>query len=332
MHASSCPLAGGCAYTARDHSLRETTMLPRRLPAYTLFVAMLSACSTLPPEAAGPLRSEQLLALTQDMTLLRLRAGQPAKPLATVRVQGLAAGDRLVGIDYRVARGVLYGLGQSGRLYTVDADSGQATQVGSEPAVLMRSEQYGMDFNPTVDRIRVIGDRGGNMRLHPDTGKAIDGNPAQEGVQPDATLQYLADDVRAGKKPAVMAVAYTYNPRNDKVTTLYGIDADAGTLVVQGSREDEVPFVSPDKGGLRTVGSLGLPRWDVIGLEPGGQGYGPILEASFDISDVKNVALLAARQKLGATQLYEVNLQTGKASRLGRIDQGQPLAGLAIIP
>jgi hypothetical protein len=27
-----------------------------------------------------------------------------------------------------------------------------------------------------------------------------------------------------------------------------------------------------------------------------------------------------------------VNLQTGKASRLGRIAQGQPLVGLAIIP
>lgn len=292
----------------------------------------LAACSTLPPEPPGPLRSEQLLALTDDMALLRLQARHPSRPLARLPLKGLAPGEHLLGIDYRVARGVLYGLGSQGRLYTIDADSGQASPVANEPVRLVSGKRYGVDFNPAVDRIRVVSDTGGNMRLHPDSGKAIDGNPAQDGVQADAALQYLDGDAQAGRQPGIVAAAYTYNPRNDKLTTLYGIDADAGTLVVQGSREDESLFVSPDKGGLRTVGSLGLPGWDVIGLQPGGQGYGAIQQASFDISDVKNVALLAARQKLGGTQLYEVNLQTGKATRLGRVDQGQPLLGLAIIP
>lgn len=307
-------------------------MPSRPLLAASLLTLTLSACSTLKPEAPGQLRTERLLALTKDMTLLHLSASRPSLPLASVQAKGLAAGDRLVGIDYRIARGVLYGLGQSGRLYTLDADSGQASPVASEPARLVAGSGYGMDFNPTVDRIRVVSDLGGNMRLHPDTGKAIDGNPAQDNVQPDASLQYLPGDVAEGRRPVIMAAAYTYNARNDKITTLYGIDAATASLVMQGSREGDVPFVSPDKGGLRTVGSLRLPAWDVIGLAPGGQGYGAIQEASFDISDVKNVAMLAARQTLGVTQLYEVNLQTGKATRLGRIDQGQPLAGLAIVP
>lgn len=300
------------------------------LPA--ALISLLVACTTLPPEPPGPLRNAQVLVLTRDMTLLRLQASQPSRPLASLPLQGLAQGDTLVGIDYRVARGVLYGLGRSGRLYTINAETGQASQVAAEVAQLVPGERYAVDFNPTVDRIRVVSDRGGNMRLHPDTGKVIDGNPSQDGVQTDTPVQYLPGDVNAGRQPAIVAAAYTYNVRNDKLTTLYAIDAEAGALVVQGSREDETPFVSPDKGGLRTVGSLGLPAWDVIGLQAGGQGYGTIQDAAFDISDVKNVALLAARQKLGATQLYEVNLASGKASRLGRIDQGQALVGLAIIP
>jgi len=307
-------------------------MSSRSLFAVSLLALTLSACSTLTPEAPGQLRTERLLALTKDMTLLHISASRPSLPLAAVQVKGLAAGDRLVGIDYRIARGVLYGLGQSGRLYTLDADSGQASPVTSEPVKLVAGSAYGMDFNPTVDRIRVVSDQGGNMRLHPDTGKAIDGDQAQGGVQPDANLQYLPGDVAEGRRPAIMAAAYTYNARNDKITTLYAIDAATTSLVMQGSREGDVPFVSPDKGGLRTVGSLQLPAWNGLGQTPAGQGYGAIQEASFDISDVKNVAMLAARQTLGVTQLYEVNLQTGKATRLGRIGQGEVLAGLAIVP
>lgn len=292
----------------------------------------LAACSTLPPEPPGQLRSEQLLALDASMTLLHITARQPSQPQARVPVRGLAAGEQLLSIDYRVARGVLYGLGSQGRLYTIDPDSGQARAVAEQGATLVAGKRYDIDFNPTVDRIRVVSDLGGNMRLHPDTGKAIDGNATVDDVQSDSPLQYVAGDVAAGKQAAVVAVAYTYNARNDKITTLYGIDAEGGTLVMQGSHENETPFVSPDKGSLRTVGSLLLPEWDPVGLQRGGQGYGAIQQAAFDISDVKNVAMLAARQKLGGSQLYEVNLQTGKATRLGRIDQGQALVGLAIVP
>ncbi len=300
------------------------------LPA--LAASLLAGCASLPLEAPGPLRTEQLYALTQDMVLIRINASQPSRELSRQPLSGLAAGDTLVGIDYRVARGVLYGLSRAGRVYTIAPESGQLTQVGP-PQVLpqLAGERFGFDFNPAVDRMRIVSDHGANLRMHPDTGAQIDGNAAQEGVQADKALHYAEGDSQAGQQPVILAAAYTYNARNDKITTLYTIDALRGTLAMQGSKEGEQPFVSPDGGQLRTVGSLGLSA-DVLGIQPGGVGYGALQAASLDISDVKNTAFLAARQKLGASQLYEVNLQTGKATRLGRIAQGQPLAGLAIIP
>jgi hypothetical protein len=69
---------------------------------------------------------------------------------------------------------------------------------------------------------------------------------------------------------------------------------------------------------LRTVGPLGL---------------GPLVDASFDISDVRNAALLAARTSPQApTVLYRVDLDTGRASALGVVGDGAPLRGLAIVP
>ena len=50
--------------------------------------------------------------------------------LQRLPLRGLPAGDRLVGIDYRVARGVLYGLSAGGWLYTIDTDTAQLTRVG----------------------------------------------------------------------------------------------------------------------------------------------------------------------------------------------------------
>ena len=45
-----------------------------------------------------------------------------------IRLLGLPAGDPLVGIDFRIARGVLYGLSRQGMLFTIDTASGRLTR------------------------------------------------------------------------------------------------------------------------------------------------------------------------------------------------------------
>lgn len=262
---------------------------------------------------------EQVVAVTADHELITFNAARPDNILERKPVQGLPAGDRLVGMDFRVARGVLYALGLSGRLYTLNLSTGMLSPVGSLPsAIALRGTSFGVDFNPAADRLRVVSNLGQSFRIHPDTGAAVDGDAAQPGVQADHYLRYIWNDVNHAQSPEVVAAAYTYNANDSKLTTNYAIDRALGVLVMQGSREGETPVVSPNLGQLRTVGSLGL---------------GTLTDASFDISDVHNTALAAVRT-VGEprTRLHLVDLQTGKATLLGVVGDGAPLLGMAVEP
>jgi hypothetical protein len=306
---------------------RTAAALPRWSAAAlaAALAATLVACAS-PGEPAGPAAQEPpeaarkvtVLAVTDDMALIRVNAGRPAEVLARVPVDGLAAGERLVGIDFRVARGVLYALSSAGRLYTLDPATGRLSAVnrGARP-VRLSGGAHGFDFNPTVDRIRVVSADGTNLRLHPDTAEPVDGDPAAAGLQADRMLAYAADDPNAARRPAVVAAAYTYNPRDDRLTTNFAIDRALGALVLQGSREGVSPAVSPNAGVLRTVGPLGT---------------GALADASFDIADAGGAAIAAVRAPRGDTRLLLVDLDSGRGSPLGRLGDGRPVVGIAIEP
>ncbi|HEY8584508.1 MAG TPA: DUF4394 domain-containing protein, partial [Capillimicrobium sp.] len=109
------------------------------------------------PAAAGA--AEQLAAVTADNQLLLLQSDAPGQVQHAVALQGLAPGDRIVGLDERPATNVLYGLGASSRIYTIQVGSGEARAVGLDPfGPLLAGSEFGFDFNPTVDRIRVVSD------------------------------------------------------------------------------------------------------------------------------------------------------------------------------
>lgn len=277
---------------------------------------LLAACATSEP--VGTPAPEHLWVLTASHQLVRVNAGQPTRVLERRPITGLPAGEALVGIDYRVARGVLYALTASGRLYTLNTATGALAPVGGAPsAVPLRGTAFGFDFNPAADRIRVVSDQAQNLRLHPDTGGTVDGDASTPGVQGDPDLAYAAGDAGAGKVPQVVAAGYTYNKQNDKITTNYAIDRALGTLVMQGSREGVEPVVSPNTGRLTTVGALGA---------------GPLRDASLDISDVRNVALAALTPADGRTRLYRIDLASGRAVAVGTLIDGGGVRGLAIEP
>lgn len=280
--------------------------------------SLLAACAGAERETVGPARKETAFAVTASNQLISFNAGQPQKILTRKAITGLAAGETLAGIDYRVARGQLYGLTSAGRLLRLDTASGAVEPVGQPLGLPSAGERVGFDFNPTVDRIRLVGSGGRNQRLHPDTGAAVDGDANSPGVQPDGDLGYAAAEGAAGRTPRVVAAAYTYNKVDEKITTNYVIDAADATLAMQGSREGATPVVSPNTGRLTTIGKLGIPAF---------------AGASFDIADVSNAAFIATeRAGERESRWYGVDLATGKASFIGTIKAGDPVRGIAIEP
>ena len=278
-----------------------------------------------PEEARAPdiERKQVLVAVTANHRLVTFRADRPEELLSRVPLSGLLPGEGILGIDHRVARGELYALSTRGRLLRVNVDSGLLTPIGAG-VKLPQARSFGFDFNPTVDRIRVVGDRADNLRLHPDTGAQVDGQPDVAGVQPDGPLRYADGDEQSGQAPRIVAAGYTYNQDNEKITTNYAIDARAGHLVMQGSPEGVTPVVSPNTGLLRTVGSLRVHSFD---------------HASLDIDDVKNNAYLVTG-RIGSTtsRLYVLDLKTGQASFIGFVgparerDRLGTVLGLAVQP
>lgn len=259
------------------------------------------------PELKG---NEVLWLLNQTNQLIKVNPAAPDKVLEQKALSGLAAGETLLGIDYRVAYGVLFALSDKGQLYTVNTGTGVLTTVGAPlPDGTLHQGQFGFDFNPAADRIRVVNDKGQNLRLHPETAELASTDP---------TLQYAQGDSHFGKTPAITAAAYTYNQQDSKITTNYAIDITAGNLVTQGTKEGATPAVSPNTGQLFTVGSLGLAA---------------LQQVSFDISDLNNIGLVAASTAAEpASTLYQIDLTSGKTKKLGTLADGSALAGIAIEP
>jgi hypothetical protein len=190
---------------------------------------------------AGASADEPALALTATNKLLSFDTASPGTITRTVDISGLQPGEQIEAIDFRPLDGKLYGLGrtgQTGRLYTLNRDTGAARQVGADFAVTLRGSSFGFDFNPTVDRIRVVSDERQNFRVNPSTGAVVDSDPITAGTQPDADLS----------EDGVVGSAYRNNFPGATSTTLYGIDAADNELVVQNP---------PNNGTIVTTGSLG---------------------------------------------------------------------------
>src|SRR5262249_29022377 len=114
--------------------------------------------------AAPAARAELLTGLTSTGNLVTFDSSTPGAIVTTVAITGLQAGEVLLGIDRRPANGLLYGLGSTSLLYTIDTTTGAATQVGSAGAFTLSGTAFGFDFNPVPDRIRVVSTDTTNFR------------------------------------------------------------------------------------------------------------------------------------------------------------------------
>lgn len=189
-----------------------------------------------------------------------LQIFNPNNPMPVSKtVAGLQSGESILGIDFRPANGQLYALGSSSRIYTINLGTGAATAVGASPfSTLLSGTDFGFDFNPTVDRIRVVSNTGQNLRLNPNDGTI---------ASTDLTLN--------PGSPMISAAAYTNNFAGATSTTLFVIDHNTDKLYQQNP---------PNNGTLVETGSLGINITNANGFDIGGMSQKAYLIASVGLS------------------------------------------------
>jgi hypothetical protein len=255
-------------------------------PASLLRRTCTAAATLLALAASGGASAVPLVGVVGPDQLVAFDSANPTFVTATLTVTGLG-GQVIRGIDFRPSNGVLYAIGQSGTLFTIDTATGAATIAGSVP-VTSADLDIGFAFNPVPDAIRTVTATDRNLRtLVATTGATVE----------DTALAYAAGDRNAGTNPNVTGAAYTNQVAGTvTATTLYGIDAATSSLVIQNP---------PNAGVLNTVGALGVTLFS--------NGFG----IGFDIDGASGLAFASLVTSTGANGLYGVDLATGAATLLG---------------
>lgn len=265
-------------------------------------IGAISATAIAALVLAGGAQASTVVGLTTDNRLLTFDHLAPGITLSNVAVTGLGAGESLVGIDLRPATGQVFGVTALG-IYDLNILTGAASLIGSGFTPSLDSAEYGIDFNPTVDRVRVVNSLGGNRRLNPANGTS---------AATDTVLAYVG-----GGTPRAVAVAYTNSVAAAAMGSIreLAIDSANDSLIEIGSQAGGNASFN---GGVSTViGSLGVDTGDLVG---------------FDIFGPTGVALISTTPDGGgASTLRLLNLATGTASPLGEI-AGGTIRDITIIP
>ncbi|SEC54993.1 protein of unknown function [Amycolatopsis tolypomycina] len=271
-------------------------MKARLRRSIAVVAAVLSAAGAVSIAGAGSSAAQtaglRAYGISADGTLMATFTTDRPQVLDWVRVvTGLSGDTALLGIDFRVQNGLLYGVGNNGGVYTISmppATPDVVVKKVSQLSVPLWGTSFGVDFNPAADRLRLVSDQGQNLRHN-----LADGVTAEDAI--------LTTPPALGPTRGVTAAAYTNNDLNpDTATTLVDINTATDQVVIQ----------SPaNNGTLAPTGALGVDA-------------GP--NAGFDIySDLvggKTVAVTGfATLAVGSqTSLYTVNLLTGAATVVGQ--------------
>jgi hypothetical protein len=249
-------------------------------------------------------------------------------------ISGVSSGETLVGLDLRPTTRAVYALGvnataDTATLYLLDPQTGASTTVGATGQIAFSDGSgnpvdlpdpatvaYDVDFNPTVDRLRVITSSGLNFRVNPVTGAPVDGNlggsSSVGGVNVDGALN--------GSSTSSSGTAYTNSFAGAAATTMYNLDATSDQLFIQ----------NPPN-----VGTLTVP----VPVTLGGAALNFSSSVGFDIPSAVQVIAsnavatgegYAALSVAGTSGLYRINLSSGAATLVGSF--ASPVRSLAIHP
>ena len=247
-------------------------------------------------------RSLQVVGLTDGNALVCFNEFSPQEARSIGFVSNLSGGDtRLIGIDFRVQNGLLYGVGDKGGVYVIDTSNAVATLVNRLSVALDGSASYGVDFNPAADRLRITSSLGQNLRHNVNAGG---------GTVVDGTLNYTPGIPALG----IAGSAYTNNDLNaDTATTLYALDSTLNQIALQSP---------PNAGTLAATGKLTVDATEVAGFD--------IYSKIRDGVTVEVQALASIKAADGSMHLYSVRLPTGKAISRGSFGAQLMVTDIAI--
>lgn len=246
-----------------------------------------SVCGNRTDLVRGPRLA--VLGLTADQRLVKFRECNPGRLDEIGSVSGLKAPDyTLVGIDFRVQDGQLYGVGNGGGIYTLDTNTAVATLV-SQLTVSLDGYLFGVDFNPAANALRIISNTGQNLR-QPFAG------PLAGQTQTDAPLNYPGPPA-INPATGLTGAAYTNNDLDPNTgTTLFGIDTSLHQVVIQSP---------PNAGSLVATGLLAVDPDTPVGFD--------IYTTLPDGVAITNSGF-ASLVVNGVTGFYRINFLTGQAT------------------
>ncbi|MGF7168481.1 hypothetical protein FHS91_000136 [Sphingobium xanthum] len=255
-----------------------------------MYKAILTACALIGTAGAGigAAQAATIYGVDENNNLVTFDSANPGTMLSTVSITGTDAG--LGAIDFRPFDRMLYGLGLDRVVYRIDMNTGAATAVSG--VLALNGTSFAFDFNPTIDRLRIVSNLNDNYVVNPNNG-----------VLTIATsVFYAAGDPNNGTDPDVTAGAYTSSifGAPGSSTQLYSIDTALDVLAKQAN----------SAGILTTVGALGID----VGSR-----------TSFDIFGSDAFAFNGSR-------LYRVNLATGALTSLGMTDRALFGIAIAPVP
>lgn len=245
----------------------------------------------------------QVFALTSDQRLICFREDKPERTETIGFVSGLTGGDTtLVGIDFRVQDGNLYGVGNAGGVYTINTTTAAATFV-NRTTVALSGTSFGVDFNPAADRLRIISDTGQNLRHNVNAGGVTIN---------DVPLSYSATGTPVAT--GVTGAAYTNNDLDaTTATTIFDIDTNL----------DQVAIQSPANNGiLAATGKLTVDTTTNVGFDI----YSTVREGV----TVDNRGYASLTMANNVVSFYTINLTTGKATSRGAFREQDRVIDIAI--
>ncbi|CAJ59166.1 hypothetical protein FRAAL0491 [Frankia alni ACN14a] len=271
------------------------------------------AVSKRPALFERPARFDDLravgLGLTTTGVLVRFDVDSPSRLVRIGQVSGLVGGDTsLIGIDYRVQNGRLYGVGNLGGIYVINTSTAVATRV-SHLTVALSGTAFDVDFDPAANRLRIISNTGQSLRHNIDDRAGV---PPIGTTVVDTPLNYPPTAIVA---TGLTGAAYTNNDLDPATsTTLFGVDTTLGQVVV-GSPSHSGQLVATGQFGLPLGGDAGF---DIFTRRSGGRAVG-------------NRAF--ATLLVGSTyRLAEIDPLTGRIRVHGSFPSNAQVADIAIPP